>query len=151
MKTIVTALLTLLLAASAHAGAWGAGSFDNDDALDWTNECVTGHGAQPLALVFERVSRSKIVEASDGAAAIAAAEVVAAALGKRGQGFPAELGRWLEKQPAPELIAQAAASRQALAKVEDARTSELRQLWGEGKSTQWLAKVKDLESRLGRH
>lgn len=151
MKTIAILLSAMLLAAPAFAGSWGKGSFENDDALDWATECATGSGAKPLTAVFDRVQNSKVVEAADGAAAVAAAEVVAAALGTQVQGIPAELGRWLEKQRKSELVAQAAAARQALEKVEDAKTSELAQMWAQSGSTRWLANVRDLESRLGNH
>ena len=62
--------------------------------------------------------------------------------------FPAELGRWMSRQPKAALTAQASAARQALRKIENAKTSELRQLWDEGKSAQWLADVKGLQARL---
>jgi hypothetical protein len=149
MKSLAIALFAAMLATSAYAGSWGAGSFENDDALDWVNQCVNGAGAQPLIAVFDRVKGSQLVEAPDGASAIAAAEVVAAALGKPGPGFPAELRGWLAKQPKSEIAAQATAAKRALKKVEDAQASELRQMWAEGKTTQWLSNVKGLEARLG--
>lgn len=148
MKRLVSLLLPILLAGPVYAGSWGSGSFENDDAMDWINECLAGSGAKPLTTVFSRVKNAKFVEAPDGAAAVAAAEVVAAALGKQVQGFPEELRRWLAKQPKSELIAQAGAAKLALKKVQDPKSSELQQLWAEGKSTQWVVNVKDLESRL---
>ena len=149
MNRLAIALLVAMLATSAYAGSWGSGSFENDDALDWANQCVNGSGAQPLIAVFDRVKSSQVVEAPDGASAIAASEVIAAALGKPGQGLPSELRAWLARQPKSEIVAQAAAAKRALKKVEDARTSELQQLWAEDKTSQWLSNVKALEARLG--
>lgn len=149
MKTLATLLLAASFAGPASAGAWGAGSFENDDAMDWVAECVAGSGAQPVIAAFAKVQGASLVEAPDGSAAVAAAEVVAAALGKPRPGLPAELAGWLAKQPKPAIAAQASAARRALRKIEDPKASELRQLWSEGKSAQWLADVKDLETRLG--
>ena len=38
MRSTSLVLLTLCTAPCAHAGAWGYGTFDNDDALDWLSE-----------------------------------------------------------------------------------------------------------------
>ncbi len=64
-------------------GAWGTGSFDNDDAADLLTE-VTGDGDLSLVReVFDNVPTStEYVEAPDASQAIAAAEIVAAALGR---------------------------------------------------------------------
>lgn len=65
-------------------GAWGSGSFENDDALDWlTDFCDDpdkGLIADALTTVAE-MDDSEYLEAPDCCVAIAAAEIVAALKG----------------------------------------------------------------------
>ena len=75
--------------------------------------------------------------------------VQAASLGKPSPSLPADLEAWLAGQPRSQIAAQAALAERALTKIEDAWHSELRQLWSEGKTNQWLTKVRALQSRIG--
>ena len=149
MKRLAVALTFALAFTGAHAGAWGDGSFDNDDAMDWVGECVQATSPGLVKTAFDRVLGADVVEAPDASAAIAAAEVVAASLGKPSAALPANLKAWLAGQPRAQIAAQAALAVRALTKIEDAGHSELRQLWSEGKSNQWLTKVQALQSRVG--
>lgn len=80
---IAVGLVMTALSGSASAGAWGSGSFENDDALDLS----TNLAQQPdTALVYQTLrgavrDRTAYLEAPDGSAAVAAAEVVAALKG----------------------------------------------------------------------
>lgn len=149
MKRLAVALTFALAFTGAYAGAWGDGSFDNDDAMDWVGECIQAASPGLVKSAFDRVLGPDVVEAPDASAAIAAAEVVAAALGKPSPSLPANLKAWLAGQPRAQIAAQAVLAERALTKIEDARHSELRQLWSEGKSNQWLNKVQELKSRVG--
>ena len=40
MKRALVASLLAVLPLLVHAGAWGEGSFENDDALDWVGQCI---------------------------------------------------------------------------------------------------------------
>ena len=62
-------------------GAWGCGSFENDDAVDWVYEFESS-GVAAVASALEHVSsiaEDEYLEAPEASAAIAAAEIVAAA------------------------------------------------------------------------
>jgi hypothetical protein len=149
MKRLAVALSISLAFTGAFAGAWGDGSFENDDAMDWVNDCVRATSPGVIKAAFDRVLNADVVEAPDAAGAVAAAEVVAASLGKPSPAIPADLKAWLATQPGSQIAAQAALAKRALTKIEDPRHSELRQLWSEGKANQWLTKVHALESRIG--
>jgi hypothetical protein len=149
MKRLAVALTFALAFTGAHAGAWGDGSFENDDAMDWVAECVRATSPGLVKAAFDRALNADVVEAPDASAAIAAAEVVAASLGKPSPVFPENLKAWLAGQPRAQIAAQAALAERALTKIEDAQHSELRQLWSEGKLNQWLSKVQALQSRIG--
>ena len=78
-------------------GAWGTGSFENDDAMDWVADL---EGSDDLAIVVETLSRvadagDDYVETPEGAAAVAAAEVVAALLGASGPTVTDEVREWV--------------------------------------------------------
>jgi hypothetical protein len=150
MRLVAVLGILLSVATLAHAGAWGAGSFENDDALDWVAKCIKSMTTSPVASAFDAVLRGKYVEAPDGSAAVVAAEVVAGALGRPSTKMPAELRTWIQRQPREELSRLAPVARRALARVLDPTVSELHQLWTETSPDRWRAEVADLQSRLGR-
>jgi hypothetical protein len=150
MKVAAALLVALLVAPLAHAGAWGEGSFENDDALDWVAECVSSKGIAQVAQAFDAVLESDYIESPDGSAAVAAAEVVAAALGRPSTNLPLELRSWLQRQSLPALAKLASAARKVLVRIQDPKISELRQLWAEGEDGKWQAAVADLSARLGK-
>ena len=150
MKSIFLILLTFFVAAAANAGAWGEGSFENDDALDWVAECIRAKGVAPVAHAFQAVLQTSYVEAPQGSVAVAAAEVVAAALGKPSQTLPPELQAWVRRQQPGQLVQLAPTARKTLARVQDQKISELAQLWTEGKPNRWSAVIAELVVRLGR-
>jgi hypothetical protein len=88
------------------------------------------------------------LQAPEGAAAIAAAEVVAAAKGKPSKGLPKELSDWLKHQPRQEIAKLASVAREALTRVKNPHVSELGQLWEESADKQWAKTVAELEARL---
>ncbi len=132
-------------------GAWGTGSFDNDDAGDFLAE-VTDSG--DLALVREVLDNvltsTEYVEAPDACQAIVAAEIVAAALGRATLAAQQQndLSRWLASiRPKidADLVAQA---REALTRIL-AENSELRELWEETDDfAEWRALVSELGQQL---
>lgn len=149
MHRITTLLVALILPLSALAGAWGEGSFENDDALDWIGQCTQGIGTKLVSTTLTAALKARYLEAPEGAMAVAAAEVVAAAKGKSNPGLPHELRAWLERQPKTELVALSSLARQVLNKVRDPKVSELKQLWSEGKSNRWESHIAELEARIG--
>ncbi|MBM4364803.1 MAG: DUF4259 domain-containing protein [Deltaproteobacteria bacterium] len=70
-------------------GAWGTGNWDNDDALDWIGELGEARD-------LERVLTGPGTDTGMCCRALAAAGVIAAALGRPGDGVPDEVKSWLE-------------------------------------------------------
>ena len=93
-----------------------SGSFENDDAMDWVNDCVQAASAGVVKAALDRVLDADVVEVPDASAAIAAAEVVAASLGKPSPAIPANLKAWLAAQPRAQIAAQAALAERVLTK-----------------------------------
>jgi hypothetical protein len=149
MHRIIALLVSLILSSSAMAGAWGEGSFENDDALDWVSQCTQSTGTKVVAATLTSALNAKYLEAPEGSAAVAAAEVVAAAQGRASSTLPKELRVWLERQSKTEIAALSSMAIQALKKVRNPKSSELKQLWSEGKSKQWESRIAELETRLG--
>jgi hypothetical protein len=148
MKKILLALTLLLAALPVFAGAWGADSFDNDDALDWVAQCVHTRDISAISDMLNAALKAEVIEASDGAAALAAIEVVAAALGKPGKHLPDALRAWMRQMPTTQIAQLAPLARTVIGRIEDGKRSELKQLWSEGKPNQWTANVADLSARI---
>ena len=150
MKRLFLILMLSCFSSVAMAGAWGEGSFENDEALDWVAKCTQTSNATVVSTSIEGALKSPFIEASEGSEAVAAAEVVAAAMGKPNSKIPAEINMWLEHQPKPDLIKLATHALLALERIKDPKTSELSQLWSENKTGNWQSKITELEARLGR-
>ena len=136
-------------------GAWGAGSFENDTAMDWAA------GVQSVDDVREPFARLKrdtdayvgegelLLDSDSASELIAAAETVAMLLGRRIPDFPDDLADRLAGSGEPDnlLFHQA---RNAVLHV--MRHSELAELWedaaaGSGEN-EWLANLTKLIDRL---
>ena len=148
MQVRAAALSLMLLTSIAHAGTWGEGSFENDDALDWASECTSAKSVAPVSAALALVSRDKSIEAPDGSAAVAAAEVVAAALGRPNPKLPSQLRDWIIRQPSAQLVALAPSARTALMRVANAEISELAKLWSARQPNKWTESISELQARL---
>lgn len=148
MKRLLLLLGTLLTCSICLAGAWGPGNFDNDDALDWAGQCAASKGAGVVAATLQSALQAGEIEAPDGAMAVAAAEVVAAAKGKPGKALPRVLRDWLERQSKADIARLAPIARKAIVRVKDPKLSEMAQLWHESSDKQWLNMMAELEIRL---
>ena len=70
-------------------GAWGIGHFDNDEAGDWVWELEEAKSLAPVASAFDEVDASlDYLDAGIGCIALAAAETVAAVIGKPAEDLP---------------------------------------------------------------
>ncbi|WP_299328837.1 DUF4259 domain-containing protein [Parasphingopyxis sp.] len=136
-------------------GAWGAGSFENDDALDWAAEIAapgdvgaTFARLEPIAAAFAD-GKPIAIEADLACALVAAAETVAMMMGRRIDGFPEALAKTLADADAPgaELVGEA---QEALSLV--IAHSELAELWAEdvtpGEENVWQVEMTALIERL---
>ncbi len=132
-------------------GASGHRNFENDSASDFVSEFkqMPSEAAllEVLTVVAEMGEEDEYIEADEAGAALAAAEIVAAALGRPGPDFPADL------QPAVVQLSLGEDSDvqdMALDAVEAVlRASELKEQWEETpKKNEWLAVQQDLLARL---
>jgi hypothetical protein len=149
-------------------GAWDAGSFQNDTALDWAGglsengDVATVRSALARVLEERRSERPTFIgrlfrrrpvdpylEADVASEGLAAAEIVAFWLGHPDQHFPDYLREWAGRHSdalSPEFISLA---RKAVFAIKT--KSELKDLWEEGNgivASKWHAAIADLEQRL---
>lgn len=83
-------------------GAWGTGSFENDDALDFLVILEQGSGLQPVRDALAAVlANEDYVEADEAAFAAAACEVVALVGGRPGGSLPEALVAWRQDHDLP--------------------------------------------------
>lgn len=148
MMRLILLLAAILTCYSCLAGAWGPGSFDNDDARDWLEICLESEGSALVYSALQAVVRPGVIDATEGARAIAAAEVVAAAKGQPSDVLTKEASAWLSRQPKQDIAKLVSLARRALSRVKDPQYSELQQLWSESKDEQWTNKIAELEARL---
>lgn len=132
-------------------GAWGEEAFQNDSALDWLAELEVGG----LALLRETLSRvaaansDDYLDVDDGTSAIAAAEIVAAALGRQRDRVTQDISAWLDAHESSFVDEDQVLAKRAVLRVL-AAGSELRELWEEdGVDSAWHADVRVLLDRLG--
>jgi hypothetical protein len=129
-------------------GAWGAGSFDNDDAHDWVYELEESGVDAIHSALAEVIDGGGYVEAPECSMAIAAAEVVAAVLGRPTRAALPEGARSFLATRPPVDLDLADRARAAIDRVL-APDSELRDLWEESDSfATWKRGLVELRSRL---
>lgn len=126
-------------------GAWGTGHFENDDALDLVADV---QGPDDLDRVLRAVTESEdaSIDASVASEAMAAADIIAAMLGRPADDCPEDLATRLGEfgTPAPELINLA---RESVSRV--LMESELIDLWSESDEVEaWNLSVTGLIARL---
>jgi hypothetical protein len=126
-------------------GAWGHLFDENDDAADWLGDF---EDSPDWAIVDQAlaITDADYIEAPGASNALAAAEVVAAGLGKASPRLEDAVSEWASARSS-----DAAARRQqaiaALTAVRD--NSELQELWQEAEEyADWRASVNETLSRL---
>ena len=128
-------------------GAWGAGPFENDSALDFVYEVQSPH---VLVKAFAAADTGYI-DVDDASAIVVAAECVAALKGFPHPDLPEDLAAQIAgfAEPDAETIALARASLAAVMK-----DSELIELWDEGEpnedSKRFHAEMTALADRLAK-
>lgn len=121
-------------------GAWGLGNWDNDDALDWIAELHDVSGV-------EAALSASVTHTGACCRALAAAEVVAACLGRGGADLPATARAWIARHrtECPEELARTAAH---VVQIIGSK-SELQALFDEaGRHGAWHAILDELAARL---
>ena len=128
-------------------GAWGTGTFENDDAMDFVIILLESDSLSPVEKVLRAVvDVEDYLEVDQGANGLAAAEVIAALRGHPGK-LPSELEAWVTKigTASDEMVTLA---RRAVGRIMT-ENSELRDLWEEtDEFSVWQAEVDDLLKRL---
>jgi Domain of unknown function (DUF4259) len=129
-------------------GAWSIEHFDNDAALDWLYDFSMDPSVQVLEDTFNVVvdAADDYIETDDGAAVLAAAEVIAAAKGKKSTAYPEDTEVFSSLRISLELVAKAL---QAIDIVSRQDNSELKELWQESDEYEdWQKAVSELKERL---
>jgi hypothetical protein len=132
-------------------GAWGTGTFDNDDAADWAYELVESADLAPArAALAATMDSDGWLEIPEGARAVAAASVVAAGFDGDVRGLPDEVVEWIEYHPDAGTLADARMAIDALERVASL-DSELREVWLEAANgPAWVEEMARLAYRLVR-
>ncbi|MEO1189096.1 MAG: DUF4259 domain-containing protein [Pseudomonadota bacterium] len=123
-------------------GAWDTGNFSNDTALDFVDE------TKSLSDLNSRISAvlegSAYLDTDLAAEALAAADLLAAKLGRPAPDFPEDLSLDALDLPGEDALSNA---RQAALRISNA--SELAELWAESDAhAEWQNVITDLVERL---
>lgn len=132
-------------------GSWGVASFENDTAGEWflLVEEAPEPGAVMASAIDEVLSAAEFLEVDLCCEAIAAAELCACCAGQLPDRLPDNVYCWVQANPHGPHVDEIELAVKAVSRVRE--ESELRDLWeAAGDSSQWLAEVDDLLSRLGR-
>ena len=149
-------------------GAWDAGSFQNDTALDWAGDLCESDDVAAVRKALIRVMEERrterpsfilrllgrrpvepYLEAHVASEGLAAAEIVAFWLGHPDQHFPDYLREWAGRQSNSFSTEFVALARQAVSTIKT--KSELKDFWEEGDgivAPKWHNAIADLEQRL---
>ena len=130
-------------------GCWGIGNFDNDHAREWAVDLRGGAGFDAVARVLYAELNGARIGVPAAAVSLAAAEVVAALLGRPSRDLPVEVARWVAEnrgQPASEYRSTALNHVRAVLSGH----SDLRAMWAAKESEYpfWKATVESLIARL---
>jgi hypothetical protein len=132
-------------------GAWGAGNFENDTALDWVWELERSSDLSTVEnAISDVLNQGEYLDADTGCIGLAAAEVVAALRHKPLDRLPDEVSAWVRTHslnPSDALVNDSLA---AVAKIRNDDSSELKELWEEDETilAEWHSVLDDLIARL---
>ena len=130
-------------------GAWGEGIFECDSAEEWveqlTSQTRTAMVRKPLTVIV-KAKKGAVLEADQCTMALAAAEVMAAALGHPCRGLPKEVVQWLDQRGFGPSPSDSKLADDAIARI--AASSELGNLWENSRT--WTIGLKNLSERLKR-
>lgn len=133
----------------AGMGAWGAGPFENDDAMDWAAELGESDDPGVPEQVLRELDGLAGIGSGEGCAGLAAAEAVAASRGRPYDPLPEQVREWLT---ATGYRAGTRVRNLALRVTDEIENgdSELRVLWDEQPDggLSWHEAVADLRRRL---
>lgn len=127
-------------------GAWGEKPFENDSALDWLGEIDE---VEDLRDTLASIADAEdYLDVDDGSAAIAAAEIVAAACDGKVNRLVEDARTWLGRHGKQLADSDRALAARAIKRVLGS-DSELAELWDEhGTDNEWRRDVAGLVARL---
>jgi hypothetical protein len=133
----------------SRMGAWGTGTFDNDDAADWAYELEEAIDLSPVREALAAATDGDgYLERPEGAVAVAAAAVLAATFDGDLRGLPDDVGEWVDGQPGTSTPGDARLALDALVRVVS-EDSELRELWEDSPDgRKWALGIEQLGQRL---
>lgn len=134
-------------------GTWSHEPFGNDTALDWATEL---QDTQDFSLVEQAIQRvldcgPEYLDADTAVEAVAAAEIIAKALGHGTQSdaYTEEVDAWLKSISAVPTLTLRSNAHQALSRILGS-DSELKVLWDESEDFEsWESSVRLLQSAMG--
>nr|WP_295869815.1 DUF4259 domain-containing protein [uncultured Chitinophaga sp.] len=129
-------------------GAWGTRNFENDGSQDWIFDVIDSKDGGLVTDTLARIiNHTETLETADCEEGLAAAELVAALMGKPSEDFPEDP---LEKLDILNLIATKGLRTQAINAVNKITgTSEMKNYWEEaGQLEAWAAVQASLVKRL---
>jgi len=126
-------------------GTWDFRSFDNDDALEWLDELSETEDLSPFVETFDAGENEEYLEAPEGQAIIAAAEVINCFFNSPREGIPEQAIKWVDDHKNIDVKSLVPEAIMKLARVL-AEDSEIRELWEENEELfpKWLKDVEDL-------
>ena len=127
-------------------GAWGLLFDENDDAADWLGDFSDDPTWDAVDRAFGAAADPAYLEAPECCQALAAAEVVAAGIGRPSPRLEPEIAAWAQADAAGAADRRELA-RRALGRIRD--ESELQELWQDtDEIADWQASVDETLSRL---
>ena len=128
-------------------GAFGAGTFDNDDALDFLEELVESDGSGTLIAALDEALAADYLEMPEASAALVAAEAVAAKNLRPVGDLPPDLAAWAQRSRF--LLTEPLLSKAIEAVSRVGSDSELNDEWSVSDAPdEWHAVLSDLKERL---
>ena len=130
-------------------GAWGFGSFDNDQALDFLSDLEESGPELLRECVDMSTWKEPTLDECTSTDLIAASEIVAAMTGRPAADLPEEASQWVADHQGLDLSHLISHCRSGLAKVVQPG-SGLNELWEENKEQypKWKQAVQELADRL---
>jgi hypothetical protein len=130
-------------------GTWGTGLFENDWALDWAGELAAADDADFPASTLRPFDDGGSLDGPECAAALAAAETIAASAGQRAAGLPDAVEMWIERARTRVGAEDVQLALRVVGMILE-QNSELRDQQDEtgANLAEWLTPIEDLQRRL---
>ena len=131
-------------------GAWGIGTFENDDAVEWLDELQASADSSVLQTALERPENDEeYIESPEGIHILCAGEILAALQDQPTTDLPDEARDWVQEHKSLDVSALIPIATRKIDHVLD-DGSELRELWQENEADYpaWRENVLALKARL---